>query len=657
MRRSSSTTRFPAVVPIALGFVLSALVPETARGQFPPYVWSARFGGDGKTCDEGRDVAADGHGNAIITGSFEGTVDFGGGPLAAEGYTDVFVVELDAGGMHVWSRRFGDAGGYASGEAVAADGEGGIFVAGKFGGTVDFGGGPLSSAGNSDAFLLKLDDAGEHVWSRRFGGSDVDIGTGVAVDGDGGVIAVGQFRGTVDFGGEPLQSAGNHDVFVAKFSPGGAHLWSRRFGGAAMDLGEAVAARADGGAIFAGSFQDAVDFGGGPLQSAGYHDIFLTRLDAGGGHVWSRRFGGALNDHGHGVAVDGEDNVLVTGEFRGTVDFGGGPLSSAGNEDIFIARYDPGGAHLWSRRLGDAYFAQAGFDVAAAADGGVVATGWFWGSVDLGGGPLQSAGEKDIFVAGYDSEGGYLWGGRFGGTGWDAGFGIAADNAGNTLLAGAFEVSVDFGGGLLVNPGGASFGCTDACAAKFGPVSVWIDGPDRLDSQHPGEFAARVSGGTLPYAYRWYESERCEGDSWREIGDDAPRLAVASRSSFCVKVVVTDGAGESASRTHRVRVPPERLIPLHRTAAALPAQFTLGQNVPNPFNPVTRISFDLPAVSGVSLVVYDVRGSEVAALVDALLPGGRYTVSFDAGDLPSGIYFYRLVAGEHAAVKKMVLVE
>jgi hypothetical protein len=89
----------------------------------------------------------------------------------------------------------------------------------------------------------------------------------------------------------------------------------------------------------------------------------------------------------------------------------------------------------------------------------------------------------------------------------------------------------------------------------------------------------------------------------------------------------------------------------------LPAAYALTQNYPNPFNPATRIQYDLRAESAVSLRVYDLLGREVATLVEEQQPAGRYTVHFDGRTLSSGLYFYRLQAGDFAAVRKMMLVK
>jgi hypothetical protein len=102
------------------------------------------------------------------------------------------------------------------------------------------------------------------------------------------------------------------------------------------------------------------------------------------------------------IAVDNSGNVLISGNFTGTVDFGGGPLASAGNgnegEDVYLVKFDNDGNHLWSKRFGDA-LAQGCYDVAADTSGNALVTGLFYGTVDFGNGPLVSAGSRDIFIA------------------------------------------------------------------------------------------------------------------------------------------------------------------------------------------------------------------------------------------------------------------
>ena len=91
-------------------------------------------------------------------------------------------------------------------------------------------------------------------------------------------------------------------------------------------------------------------------------------------------------------------------------------------------------------------------------------------------------------------------------------------------------------------------------------------------------------------------------------------------------------------------------------AGEIPGSFALEQNYPNPFNPSTTISFDVPKQSHLRLAIYDVLGRQVKTLVDEEKNPGRYSVTFDASNLPSGVYLYRLEAGSFSEVRKMVVV-
>lgn len=358
-------------------------------------LWSKRFGDDNNQFSQS--MAVDDAHNVLVTGFFGGAVDFGDGPLVSAGGDDIFVLKLNANGVQVWSKRFGGAD-FDLGRAIAVDGAGNVVITGFFHGSVDFGGGQLDSAGGSDVFVLKLDADGNHVWSKRFGGSDFDVGRAVTVDGAGNVLVTGSFHDSADFGGGQLDSAGGDDILVLKLDAGGGHVWSKGFGDAADQVGEDIATDASGNVLVTGSFSGAVDFGGGQLSGVGGVEVFVAKLDPSGAHVWSKRFGDAADQYGASIAVDGVGNVLLTGGFYGAVDFGGGQLASAGNSDVFLAKLDASGGHIWSKRFGNGGD-QSGNAVAADADGNVLITGPFTSAVDLGGGQLDSAGGYDIFVA------------------------------------------------------------------------------------------------------------------------------------------------------------------------------------------------------------------------------------------------------------------
>jgi hypothetical protein len=383
-------------------------------------------------------------------------VDLGTGELTSLGENDVFVAKYSAAGTPLWSKRVGGSSDERA-KAVAVDGSGNVFVTGIFRGTVDFGGGPISaSTGAANAFLVKYSPTGAHMWSKRLSTiASLDEGTALAVDGSGNVVVGGILYQTSDFGGGPLTSAGGADIFLVKYSASGAHVWSRRIGGAAEDWIYGLAVNGSGGPALIGSSAGSVDLGGGAVAGAGGKDVIVAQYSSTGAHVWSRRVGGSLDDVGRGIAVDDAGYVVVSGNFASaSVNFGAGALSNSGGADIFLARYDSAGAAQWSKRFGTSLsVGENAFAVATDGGNNILLTGSIVDTADFGGGPLAGDGYYDIFQAKFDSGGGHVWSRR---TGAGEGTAIAADGQGNAIAVGDFSgaTTVNFGGSNLVSPGG-----------------------------------------------------------------------------------------------------------------------------------------------------------------------------------------------------------
>lgn len=362
------------------------------------HLWSRS---DGNAVDlMGLGVATDGAGNVVVTGEYlsnTAPLDLGGGPLAPPGR--IFVVKYAPDGSYLWGARHGGSEG--RGYGVAVDGANRIVVTGYFGGVGDLGGATLASVGYVDAFLAKYEPGGGHLWSRLFSGAGTSAsgdGRSVAVDADGDIALVGDFVDSINLGGGMLAGGGLLDVFFAGFDPNGNHRFSRAMGDGSFQGATGVAVDAGGNAVITGGFQGVMNAGGAPLVSAGDYDVFLAKYGPTGAHIWSRRFGSTLTQIAAGVATDGVGNILCTGSFEGGIDFGGGLLTSAHADDVYLARLRPDGTHLWSRRFGGQQHQRAN-GVAAMGSGRTFIAGVFQGSTDFGGGPLVSAGSYDVFLA------------------------------------------------------------------------------------------------------------------------------------------------------------------------------------------------------------------------------------------------------------------
>lgn len=368
------------------------------------HVWSRAF-----PAAKSPRIAVDGSG-VVLVGEFQDAIDLGGGPLSTSnpGFSDMFIVKLDSSGGHVWSKVFGGVGNDTPWD-VAFHADGSLLLAGQFGGyvpvaTIDFGGGALSKV-DGGAFVVRLSEAGDHVWSKGLGKPD-DAVQHLAIDGAGNALIAGPSEGPIDLGGGVLpQGAGVMDFFVAKLSPDGVHVWSHGFGGLSSsgmgkppgDVLTGIAATPGGGAAVTGFFSDVIDFGGGLLTEGGVTDVFVGHFDGMGAHLRSAAFGSAGSDVARAIAVDGQGRTVVAGQHWGEIDLGGEILPGAGGDDIFIAKFDVNGDHLGSETHGGEDGDVAG-GLAVDASGAVFFVGSFSKTISFAC-SIASAGAADIVVA------------------------------------------------------------------------------------------------------------------------------------------------------------------------------------------------------------------------------------------------------------------
>jgi hypothetical protein len=433
-------------VPDVLG-ADSVAVPDTAACTpgtcGPMHAWSQRFGLR-RTSSNVRAVAMDVSGNVYIGGQGASGTTFGGDAIVAPNVA-AFVASFTSTGRFRWFRQLGTDG---SVTALGVDTASNIYLAGRCQAAVNLGGGPLAgpATDTQGSFFGSLTADGGHRWSRRV--NNVALHD-VAVAGES-LVAVG-INGTVgvDFGGGTSTGAPS-ELFVASFALDGTHRWSRHFG--ANNSDPRIAGATDGALCIVGSHTTPLDFGNGPIDGDRTVQPFAACLAPSGAHRWSRRFesDGSMA-YATGVATDAAGNTTITGLFERSIDLGGGPRRSSGNYDLFVASFDPSGVHRWSTSMGG-----SGIDgsnsIAADAVGNVVVTGTFQAAVVTTVGAVVSAGERDVFLAGFSPSGAPTWVRRFGDTADDFGFDVSI-TANHLAAVGVFIGDVDFGGGILTSVG------------------------------------------------------------------------------------------------------------------------------------------------------------------------------------------------------------
>lgn len=383
-----------------------------------------------------------------------------------------------------WSLAFGTEDS-ESARSVAIDSEGNVYLFGDAEGTINLTGEVLDPDGTKhDLVLAKFDRFGNPLWSRLYGDSSNQYATQITVDANDDLILLGRAFGTVTFGGELHDGVGTDDIFVAKLDSDGGFIWSRMFGGLDPDRAERMDIDGEGNVLVTGTFTGVVDFGSGPFESRGLRDAFVLKLDGRtGAHIFSKHFGGPGDDYGFGIAAAGEGRILAAGRFEEGVDFGGGVLESAGGRDIYLVRLDRFGEHVWSRRYGGPDEDLA-YDLAYdRAGGGFVLHGAFTGDVTFEGVQVRGAGERDIFLAAFDENDEVRWVAAYG----DAADQFETDFDTNTWSA----IALDGEGNIhLVGP--------LAGEARFG------DGPPLRSAGRTDVYVVKLTpGGRFVYGNRF----------------------------------------------------------------------------------------------------------------------------------------------------------
>ncbi len=478
----------------------------------PQLLFSTFYGGGAQ--DQGQGIAVDSSGNIYVTG-YTSSPDF---PLASNnrpfsGQTDAFVTKISLSPTPhvVYSTLLGGSAA-AQANAIAVDRLGDAFITG-FTSSTNF---PLASplqaslSGSRDIFITELSSDGRTIlYSTYFGGSADDEANGIALDTSGNILITG-FATSSDFPisqNSPLARPSATDAFAAKILAGGSQLgYSVLLGGAGNDTGAGIAADASGNAYVTGS-TSSLDFPtADPRQAAllGAQNAFLTKLDPSGKIVFSTYHGGGSNDGAAAIALDALGNAYITGSTNSPNFPVLNPIQTyRGGKDIFVSKFSPSGALLYSTFLGGSAD-DSGAGIAVDSFGNAFVTGQTI-STDF---PVKNqvqgiAGGLNAFVEEINSAGSALvYSTILGGNSDDSGAAIAVDSAGDAFVTGKTD-SPDF---ITKNAIRGYSGSTDAFISGISNPNALPSAP-ALISPSNGQTGLGTS-----VTFTWSKSTDPDGD-------------------------------------------------------------------------------------------------------------------------------------------------
>jgi uncharacterized delta-60 repeat protein len=249
-------------------------------------LWRKSFGGDRDEYAGG--IAGTKDGGVLAVGSTES--------FSKKGYKDILIIRLDKNGKKISERAIGGKRGEEA-KALTRTADGNFMMVGSR---------EVSRSGDSDFFLLKLDQNGKKIWAKTFGGNDLDVLNAVAPTPDGGIVATGTTR---SFGSKQT------DLSVMYFNKDGKLIWHKIYGYDGYEKGNAITMTKNGDFMVAGATNS---------MGEGEYDSYVIALNSKGSLIWSKLYGGRENDIAHGITRTSDGGIVIVGEsdsFKRSKDF------------------------------------------------------------------------------------------------------------------------------------------------------------------------------------------------------------------------------------------------------------------------------------------------------------------------------------------------
>lgn len=326
-------------------------------------------------------VAADD--NVYVSGSVGWDVDFGAGLQTVAGVHDAFLAAYTNTGSLRWAKLAGGASLDWFYTAVEHPQSGAIVACGNFHDSANFGGGLRTPLRGTRGTMLVFYSAANGAYQQDILYPQDDI-FDLAIDANGGIAVAGRFSGTVDFGiGTPPTAAGPFDAYISSRNATNTYLWTYTFGGADEDASWSVVSLPNGTTVVAGHLSASLaNLGGGDRTTQGASAGFVVAYDSSGAHLWDRILDGPGAERVNRITRGGSGEILVAGSYEAGADLVGYKPPTVGNQDAFVIALDYDGKLLWGRAVSG-----SGNDSANAAlrqGNGVVVTGNFEQGIHLG---------------------------------------------------------------------------------------------------------------------------------------------------------------------------------------------------------------------------------------------------------------------------------
>ncbi len=338
-------------------------------------------------------ITTDSSGSIDVTGYTSGNF----GTYVNAGTQDIFLAKYDSNGVRQWILQQGTIRSDRVRE-VTIDSNGDVYVVGETEGGLD----GNTNAGNTDIFLVKYNTNGVRQWTKQFGTSSYDNGQSVAIDLSNNVYVSG------------------YGPTISKFDSNGNKIWNQQLDGSQGSHG--VDTDSNGNIYVAGTTSASLDGN----TSYGKADLFIVKYNSNGVKQWTKQLGTSEIDYAYGLVTDANGNSFFTGYTYGSLD---GNIS-AGGTDIFLVKYNSNGVRQWTRQHGS-NLSERAYGITADSSGNIYVTGETGGSLDSN----ANAGDIDVFVVKYNSNGVKQWTKQLGTSNGETAEDIATDSSGNIYVA------------------------------------------------------------------------------------------------------------------------------------------------------------------------------------------------------------------------------